>query len=273
MKAVLQFYRVGNMVISGIATLLGFWIGGISPLHTTPWLPVAAMLLLTAFANSHNDLVDYAVDRINRPGRPLPSGRLSLRSGYLLAWGSLLLALLIGLLDSSRHFVLFALLGITLWVYNKYLKGRPLVGNLWVALLTASPLLVAALDTGWQSQLWPPMLFAFLLSFAREMIKDIEDIPGDAACGLRTFPIACGIAPARQAVIVLLVVTGISLPFPVLLATYPASFLGFCAVLVLPPVGLALRATVAGSWRKAQGLVKIAMLGGILAALGALHWG
>jgi len=272
MKAVLKFYRVGNMVISGIATLLGYWIGGISPLHASPWPSVVTMMLLTAFANSHNDLIDFTVDRINRPDRPLPSQSLSWRTGVILAWGSLVLALAVGLAVSLRHFAVFSALALALWVYNKKLKGRPLVGNLCVALLTASPLLVAALDTGWRPALWPPMLFAFLLSLAREIIKDIEDIPGDAACGLRTYPIAYGEASARRLALLLLIATGAALPLPVTLGTYPSIFLVFCMVLVLPPVALALGATSAHLWRRAQGMVKLAMLGGILAALGALHW-
>lgn len=272
MKDIVRFYRLGNMVISGIATLLGFWIGGVSPIHATPWLPAAVMMLLTAFANAHNDLVDFTVDRINRPERPLPSGRLSWRQGLLLAWGALALAVLLGTLHSLIHGVVFALLGLMLWVYNKFLKGRPLIGNLWVALLTASPLLVATLDTGWQHALWPPMLFAFLLSFAREIIKDIEDVPGDQACGLQTFPIVYGIPAARTLTLVLLVLTGTALPLPVTLGTYSCSFLILAGILVLPPLIGALWATLQLRWRRAQGLVKIAMLGGILAALGTLHF-
>lgn len=273
MKAVLQFYRAGNALISAIATLLGFWIGGFAPWTPQPWLPVVAMILLTAFANSHNDLVDYAVDCINRPDRPLPSGRLSLVQGTWWAWGSLMAALCIGAWISTLHLALFALLGLMLWLYNRYLKGRPLVGNLAVAVLTATPLLLAALHTGWKADLWPPMLFAFLLSFAREVIKDIEDVPGDQAMGLSTFPIVVGISNAKAFAIVLLVATGTLLPLPVTLSTYGTSFLWMSVLLVLPALGLALNCLGKDDWHRAQKMVKFAMLGGILSALGTLHIG
>lgn len=272
LHSLFTFYRAGNMLISGVATLLGFFIGGISPLHPEPWLPVAAMMLLTAFANSHNDLVDFHVDQINRPDRPLPSGKLSWRQGLLGAWGSLVAALLIGLIDSPRHFAVFCAMGLSLWVYNKYLKGRPLVGNAWVALLTASPLAVATLDTGWKSDLWPPMLFAILLTCARELVKDIEDIPGDSACGLHTYPILRGERCARRLVLGLFAVTALALPLPVILSTYPLSFLAFCAVLVLIPLGLSVSHVLAGRWHKASGMLKLAMLGGMLSALFTLHF-
>ncbi len=273
MKAVLQFYRAGNALISAVATLLGFWIGGFAPWTPQPWLPVVAMIFLTAFANSHNDLVDYAVDCINRPDRPLPSGRLSLVQGKRWAWGSLIAALGVGAWISVLHVALFAILGFTLWLYNCHLKGRPLVGNLAVALLTATPLLLAALDTGWKADLWPPMLFAFLLSFAREVIKDMEDVPGDQAMELSTFPIVVGITKAKIFAIALLVATGTLLPLPVTLATYGTSFLWMCVILVLPALGFALESLAKNNWHRAQKLVKFAMLGGILSALGTLHVG
>lgn len=271
MKAVFQFFRLGNMLISGVATLLGFWIGGVAPWNTSPWIAVTLMMLLTAFANGHNDLVDLPIDRINRPQRPLPSGRLSVRAGGWLAWGSLGVALILSGLSSVKHLPFFTLMSVCLWVYNRFLKGRPLAGNLCVAVLTASPLVVAAMYTGWSAFMWPPMLFAFLLSFAREIIKDIEDVPGDQAMNLRTLPILHGVLFSQKLALGVLGITVVVLPLPVLTGTYSPWFMVFSAFCVLPPILWALKHTHQKRWRKGQGMVKIAMLGGILAALGAIQ--
>jgi 4-hydroxybenzoate polyprenyltransferase len=47
---------------------------------------------------------------------------------------------------------------------------------------------------------WAYALFAFLLSFIREIIKDIQDMNGDMETGYRTLPVIWGITRARSIV-------------------------------------------------------------------------
>jgi len=44
-------------------------------------------------------------------------------------------------------------------------------------------------------------IFAFLISFAREIIKDIEDIDGDLSYGCRSLPIVYGVSPAKGIIV------------------------------------------------------------------------
>ena len=45
-------------------------------------------------------------------------------------------------------------------------------------------------------------IFAFIISFEREMIKDIEDIKGDKRFDCKTFPIVFGIIKAKKVLII-----------------------------------------------------------------------
>ena len=53
--------------------------------------------------------------------------------------------------------------------------------------------------------------FAFLLTLAREIIKDAEDIKGDTSYGRRTLPAVAGIGVSKAVVIVLLAITALAL--------------------------------------------------------------
>ena len=53
--------------------------------------------------------------------------------------------------------------------------------------------------------------FAFLLSFAREVIKDVEDIDGDERMQCKTFPIRYGINASKALISIVLAVTAAAL--------------------------------------------------------------
>lgn len=102
-------------------------------LPSFPWHILCASAALYAFGLIQNDLTDLAIDRTERPARPLPSGRLTPRAAKL-AMGALLLtagALCIG----DRVAILFAVgLAATISLYNLWAKHIPVVGILVMGL-------------------------------------------------------------------------------------------------------------------------------------------
>jgi 4-hydroxybenzoate polyprenyltransferase len=79
--AYLQLVRLPN-VVTAAADSLAAWLlvtGSVS--HPERWLPLAgASMVLYAAGIALNDVFDYDIDRIERPGRPLPSGRVLKKS-------------------------------------------------------------------------------------------------------------------------------------------------------------------------------------------------
>jgi 4-hydroxybenzoate polyprenyltransferase len=213
------------------------------------------VFFLVASANAHNDIIDFETDKINRPKRPLPSGRVKLKMAYFIALKCIFLAIIFGLISGFEFALLFAAVGLLSFVYNKFLKGLPLVGNFAVALLTATPIIIPILKF-WlpQPELLNLAFFAFMLTMAREITKDIEDMPGDAAIGLKTFPVLLGINLSLSLVFIC------EFQCLVMLALFkPYAVLGILPCLFLSAVFACLK-----KWRLSQTMLKFAMLAGLV---------
>jgi 4-hydroxybenzoate polyprenyltransferase len=99
----------------------------------------------------------------------------------------------IGLLNFFAAFLL--------WLYSNRLKREPFIGNLSVAFLTGlSVYLVAFFYQKSELLVLTYAIFAFFLNLIREIIKDIEDRPGDRKHGCRTLPIVIGFRKTKQVI-------------------------------------------------------------------------
>jgi|GEM_PF-574266 len=275
MHPLLSLTRPGNVLIATSSVWLGGWVAGASMSGSGIWLDGLAMGLLAAGGNLHNDIIDLPVDRINQPDRALPAGRISLRAVQMATGFLLLTAIVIGIVRGPTHLVFFSAIAVVLYVYNRWLKGLPIVGNLAVAALCGSAVILPMID----ASLWPPLsqpsvliplaIFSVLFTWTRELIKDIEDMEGDAAVHLHTLPLLIGKKASLACARGLLTFSVLSVVAPSILGLYPLSFSFVAALLVLPVSILSFRAL---SWekpkpRKAQSLIKLALIGGLVASI------
>ena len=160
--------------------------------------------------------------------------------------------------------------------YNVGLKKTPLYGNLLIAFLGALTVLSGGVASGENIALLPgsgfPALMAFLLHFAREVIKDVQDLQGDQAAGGRTFPILSGAKPAlRLAAVALVLIVGLSL-VPLYLGWYGLWYTVLVIVGVDAPLIAALlrlrNKLTALSVSDASRALKLAMVMGLIAVSG-----
>jgi len=275
MHPLFRMIRPGNVVMAGGSVWLAAWIGGADLGQHGLWLDGVALGLLAALGNLHNDLVDLPVDQVNRPERPLPSGLVSSQQVWSVILLGLCLLVILGLLRDVPHGIFFVVVAVLLFVYNRWLKGWPVVGNLAVALLCASALWVPLLDqqvwsTGSHPEwLWPLVGFSFLFTWVRELVKDVEDMAGDGCAHLKTLPLLIG---KRRSLVVaqgLLFLCVGSILLPWMRVIYPFAFVVVCVLTVLPWVGrawLALRSKNT-TLRVAQKSLKMAMVGGLVASI------
>lgn len=165
-------------------------------------LLVLAALLVAAAGYIINDYYDVKIDAINRPDR-LVIGRVVNRRMAMLAHMALSG---VGVLVAGwLHPVLGAVtLGtaLLLWGYSARFKRVALVGNVSIATLTATLVLLPELQLQLarhvaNSVVWPYALAAFLLTVVREVVKDVEDMRGDAQHGCRTLPLVWGVARTK----------------------------------------------------------------------------
>jgi geranylgeranylglycerol-phosphate geranylgeranyltransferase len=178
----LKLMRPGNCLMTAISIFVGGLI--VSPvlaIFTAEkiWLAMLAGFLISGAGNAINDYVDVEADKINRPKRPIPSGRVSMKGALVFS----VILFLIGIfLAGMINYVTFAIAiinSLLLVVYSTHLQNKMLLGNISISYLVASGFLFggAALNN-----LVLPVLLALLAglsNMAREIVKDLEDIEGD----------------------------------------------------------------------------------------------
>lgn len=184
-------------------------------------LVLAVVMCYTGAANALNDVVDFKIDLINRPMRPLPSGFVQKRTALFMSISLFSIGTMLCLELSETAKVIGIVIAMPFMViYTKFLKGIPLVGNITIAFILGLSFLFCGAAFNNMSPMWIPMILAFGLTLVRELVKDIADMDGDKSAGHKTFPITAGIEKAIQLSIFLSACIGVGAFIPYLNGTY-----------------------------------------------------
>jgi len=179
-----------NIVIAGVSVFIGALLTH-QPLDKNVLLTCISCLLITGAGNSMNDYADSDIDAINKPYRPIPSGRLSKKYVLYLSAALFIIGVSIARIVSVWLFNIAFLVVLLLLLYNFNLKRRGLPGNFAVAIMGGLPFVCGGISVSSISPTAFPFLFAFLFHLAREILKDVEDMKGDMKYAV-TFPIKYG---------------------------------------------------------------------------------
>ena len=271
MNALLPYFkisRLNNALMTGIAVSLGFWLGrSILPLPAL-FLLIIAGIAATAFGNVINDIHDIATDRISHRNRPLPRNELSLNDARLFTVYLMLVAIGSAAFVSSTYITATVLPLLLLAGYTRFLKGTPLAGNIVVSLLVGYAILYGALLAPRFNRLMVPAILAFLLNLVREIIKDVQDAPGDRAARLvTTASLPCSVI---RSIIFAAVAANLLLLFvPALLHHFGKVYALICLIAVLPLQLIWLFIFVNKNWREKLSLlsllIKLEMATGLIA--------
>jgi geranylgeranylglycerol-phosphate geranylgeranyltransferase len=192
----LAITRPANSVVAGLAAIIAYLIatGTVVP---AVLLLFAIVVLITAAGNVINDYFDAAIDAINCPERPIPSGAVSRAGGRAYATTLFFAGILVSLFTPSLCIAIAVFNSLLLVAYAARLKSMPVVGNIAVSYLTASIFLFGGALAGREGlfHMLPVAAITFLAILARELLKDAEDVEGDRAGGADTLPIRIGIRP------------------------------------------------------------------------------
>ena len=212
MNPYVEILRPGNALMGAISIIL------VALIDKTFSIPIILAMITvffeTAAGNVINDYFDYKIDLINKPERPLPSGRISLKNGKYYAYFLFLAGTVCGFLISYLTnnwipFIIVLIADIILYLYAYKLKTTPLIGNLTVGFMTGFGFVFGGFTINNPGIVTTSIFlgfFAFVMTTAREIVKDIEDIEGDKADGARTLPILIGAKkPAILAAILIVI--------------------------------------------------------------------
>ncbi len=310
MISYLKLVRYKNLLIVALTQYLMRW-GIIYPILEIKgfsfqfsefhfFLLVLASMCITAAGYVINDYFDTKADLLNRPSTVIIDKKIDRRIAILLHWALNFIGIILGFFVSWVAGIpfmgfMFILASGVLWFYSTTYKRQFLIGNLIVAVMTATvPFIVVVFEIPLLNRAYGDILiltqanfnniivwvgvfsyFAFITTLIREIIKDVEDFEGDVAYGRSTLPIVWGIPRTKVVIIFLVIVTILSLAY--LFNAYLLfdlrdepdylSLLYFLILLILPLLSLLyliIRAKSKKDYYFANLLAKVIMIAGIL---------
>ncbi|MCX7835153.1 MAG: UbiA family prenyltransferase [bacterium] len=180
-----RLIRIENCLIASAALLLGNTLAdGIISVKVIHGM--IAAFFLTAASNIHNDYLDYQVDKINRPERPLPKGKFSMKWTVLFSILFYSLGLCVTFFWEWKYTLFYLLLVVlSLW-YNMVGKKIAIIGNITIAFFGALvPFMGAMIAENVAKGVFPALL-VFIVFLAREIAKDMDDKEGDLFNSIKT---------------------------------------------------------------------------------------
>jgi len=194
-------------------------------------LLIAATALIAAGGYVLNDYFDLKIDAINRPDKQIVGNFISRSTAMILHQVLTGLGVFFGLLlayfahSYTLAFIFIVVPGL-LWFYSASYKRQFVIGNLVIAFIAALSILVvgisqlALLHKEYGSLIYETPIpgqfyswiggfafFAFLCTWIREIIKDMEDEKGDREMECHTMPIKWGIKKTKLFLYVLILIT------------------------------------------------------------------
>ena len=210
----LEFSRPFTLV----APALGFASGAVTAAGAAPREPWSVELLvypavgllmaavLNAASNALNQIYDLEIDRVNKPRRPLPSGRLALRDAWTFTIATYAVSLILAWLvaPGGRHecfWIVLIATAITILYSVPPFRTKRL--GIWANLTIAIPRGVLLKVAGWSAvktiygvEPWFIGAIFGLFLLGASTTKDFADMEGDAKGGCRTLPIIYGVKKA-----------------------------------------------------------------------------
>lgn len=264
------------------------------------WIIVISSVLIAAAGYIINDYFDLNIDRVNKPDKlvveKIIKRRWAIMWHLILSLVGFVISVWVCLKIIDWHTMTVAAINflcvIALWLYSTTYKRKLLIGNILISLLTAWTILILYLinmkswfmvkimyETKHNYDVATTKLFkyavlyagfAFIISLVREVIKDMEDMEGDARYGCKTMPVVWGIPSSKVFTAVWLIVLICAM---VIIQVY-ALYLGwwwsvaYCTAAIIFPLLWILqklyKAQVAKDYHLLSNAVKLVMLAGIL---------
>lgn len=215
-----------------IPPMIGIFSGALIGFGAThvrfPYLHIALAVLaagvLNAASNGLNQICDFKNDSINKPHRPLPSGRMTYREAWTFVVITYAIALAMVTVVNWQTFAIYAIAALSTVAYSAppiRLKRHPVGSNLIIALIRGALLKVA----GWAAvatvlasfEPWYIGSIYFVFLLGATTTKDFADIEGDRAAGCITLPVKYGAQWSARAISPAFILPWLMMPLGVFL--------------------------------------------------------
>lgn len=266
----IKITRPVNVVITFITIIVAAVICnvGIFPVSIIFFAAFSAGLTAAA-GNVINDIFDLEIDKINRPDRPLPSGKIKISEALGLYAGLVIFSIFISSLVNLPALIIQIITTLLLFLYSVQLKRKPLAGNLLVSFLTGLAFIYGGVAVNNWHLAVIPAAFAFLINMLRELVKDMEDVEGDSAKGAVTFPGKFGLLPAKKIIFVITILLILATVYPYAFRIYRIEYFIVVMAVVNPVLVYFLKSLFSDDSRKNLNklsfILKLNMIFGLIA--------
>ena len=250
-------FRLGN----NLTGVFGVFLGSIIALGEVPQGLLAHITILHASSvlffmcswNALNDIYDFEIDLVNRPDRPLPSGRISLNhaktaTAITMISSILSIALCYWLISGSNPVEGFEVSdwypSLAIWIialillisyefpFGLRLKDKGLPGNISISISVGLVVVfgASAVFEPFSEKAWSLFFVGIFYNTSREIIKDVQDMEGDK--GRNTLAMRIGSENARTVAWVMSILALASVLLPFAIGIFPPLHV----VLVIPAV-------------------------------------
>ncbi len=250
-------FRLGN----NLTGVFGVFLGSIIALGDVPQGLLAHITILHASSvlffmcswNALNDIYDFEIDLVNRPDRPLPSGRISLNhaktaTAITMISSILSIALCYWLISGSNPVEGFEVSdwypSLAIWItalillinyefpFGLRLKDKGLPGNISISISVGLVVVfgASAVFEPFSEKAWSLFFVGIFYNTSREIIKDVQDMEGDK--GRNTLAMRIGSENARTVAWVMSILALASVLLPFAIGIFPPLHV----VLVIPAV-------------------------------------
>jgi len=197
----IRLMRPVNCAMMGFAVFVGAFLALSASDHqlfNAEWLGMlygfVTGFMLTAASMVINDYYDRAIDAINEPARPIPSGTVSAREALAFVFVLSAIGFVFAYLTSYLCLLVAVISWIVVATYVTVGKRSGLPGNFLVSTCVAIPFIYGSMIVLNYVPLSVLLftLMAFLSNTGREITKGIVDVTGDKAEGIKTLAVRHG---------------------------------------------------------------------------------
>ncbi len=208
-REIVELSRPKNVVLAAITVPLGAHLAlsgawnmqalGLVALQTT------SAICFMAAGNTFNDISDVSIDKVAKPNKPIPSGKITVESATSVAYAfSLASAIFMAAGaylsdDPIPIIVIWSGAAFLMYTYDAGLETKRMgfIGNIAISLMVGAVIVfgAAAVSLANTELVLYAAFVAFFANLAREIIKDCEDMESDE--GRKTLPMRIGLMNAR----------------------------------------------------------------------------
>lgn len=235
-----RLLRLSMALFAGASVAIGFLLSTRGGSLKTLVACILVVICITSAAFGLNALTDVDRDQINDPGRPIPSGKVSIANTHVLVAGLFLIGLTLTLWIPLRVTVIGAAVVLMLMFYRRIKNKSSLSANILTALMSGLCFILGGLIGTSIGVSWYPALLVLPRIVAREIAKDVEDIKGDKATGNTTLPMKLSAGKIRAIITALCYATVALALIPLFIRVFKPCY----GILILPAIATIIMSTL-----------------------------